>query len=549
MNSSPSVPPEKNAMSASAQVLPDGESGSSIPPTDKADVLVPKRPFFHSFNFWAVLTVILALLILLGFRYGPRTVVFSTITLLEVIALFNILIIVHELGHFLAARWCGLKIDKFAIWFGKPLWSKKIDGVEYILGSIPGGGYVALPQMAPMEAIEGKTDTPKEELPPASPWHKIIVAFAGPLFSFGLAIVFACIVWAVGKPSTYTEKTTTIGYAIPDGPAAKAGLRAGDVIKSINGHTVSRWMGVGDGVTWRIITSTVLPLTIVVERNGQPQTFEVMPQIEAREHHWWERNSPPKIQIAPEEKNLIVGKILPNSPAAVAGIKKGDRLVALDGAPLLTYMAIYQHMKDSPNAPLNLTIARGSETLPLVVQPEKPLEPRDIPKDEAQTAIGLDLDESTDVVLVHLTPWNQVAESVDMVRSTLMALVTPHSNVSASQLSGPVGIMNIFFIVLSSENGWRMALWLAVVINVNLAMLNLFPLPVLDGGHITLSIIEWIRRRPLSMSLLEPLQTACALLLISYMVYVTFFDVQDSGKIAMNSGGGEIKFAPKPTSP
>jgi len=146
---------------------------------------------------------------------------------------------------------------------------------------------------------------------------------------------------------------------------------------------------------------------------------------------------------------------------------------------------------------------------------------------------------------VHPNPWLQVTESANAVRGTLAALLTRHSNVSASQLSGPVGIMNIFYVVLSSENGWRLALWIAVLINVNLAMLNLFPLPVLDGGHILLSIIEWIRRRPLSMAILEPLQTACAVLLISYMAYITFFDAQDSGHLAL--GGGpqeEIKFAP-----
>jgi regulator of sigma E protease len=108
--------------------------------------------------------------------------------------------------------------------------------------------------------------------------------------------------------------------------------------------------------------------------------------------------------------------------------------------------------------------------------------------------------------------------------------------------------MNIFFAVLSSPNGWRLALWLAVLINVNLALLNLLPFPVLDGGHILLSMIEWVRRRPLSMGILEPLQTGCALLIIGYMVFITFFDVQDSGKIAMGLGGGdqEIRFAPKP---
>src|SRR6185295_4246932 len=122
------------------------------------------------------------------------------LVLLEVLLLFNLLIGVHELGHFLAAKWRGLKIDRFAIWFGKPIWKKNIDGVEYALGWAPFGGYVALPQMATMEAIEGKSESSDHPLPPISPLDKIIVAFAGPLFSFLLACVFAVIVWGVGRP-------------------------------------------------------------------------------------------------------------------------------------------------------------------------------------------------------------------------------------------------------------------------------------------------------------------------------------------------------------
>src|SRR5437588_9506513 len=135
---------------------------------------------------------------------------------LEVLALFNLLIVVHEIGHFLAARWRGLYIEKFGIWFGKPLWKKTINGVQYSLGSLPFGGFVALPQLAPMDIIEGKADLDRAQLPPVSAWDKIIVAFAGPLFSLLLAIVFAAIVWIVGYPVSESDQTTRIGYILPD---------------------------------------------------------------------------------------------------------------------------------------------------------------------------------------------------------------------------------------------------------------------------------------------------------------------------------------------
>src|SRR5690242_3931667 len=136
----------------------------------------------------------------------------TVLILLEVLLLFNLLIFVHELGHFLAARWRGLKIDRFAIWFGKPIWKTKINGVEYAMGTIPFGGYVALPQMATMEAIEGKGQSSGQPLPPISPLDKIIVAFAGPLFSFLLALAFAIVVWGIGRPVSMDDDSTTIGW-------------------------------------------------------------------------------------------------------------------------------------------------------------------------------------------------------------------------------------------------------------------------------------------------------------------------------------------------
>ena len=158
---------------------------------------------------------------------------------IEVVVLFNLLIVVHELGHFLAARWRGLYVEKFGVWFGKPLWKKTIHGVQYSLGSLPFGGFVALPQLAPMDIIEGKADLDRAKLPKISALDKIIVAFAGPLFSFGLAVLFAVIIWTVGRPVSESEATTTIGYVMPDSPAEQAGLKAGDKILAVDGKAVT----------------------------------------------------------------------------------------------------------------------------------------------------------------------------------------------------------------------------------------------------------------------------------------------------------------------
>src|SRR4030095_10894603 len=165
--------------------------------------------------------------------------------LLEVLILFNLLIVVHELGHFLASRWRGLYIEKFGVWFGKPIWKKTINGVQYSLGSLPFGGFVALPQLAPMDIIEGKADVDRARLPKISALDKIIVRFAGPLFIVLLAVFFAVIIWIVGRPVGEPEATTVIGYVVPDSPAAQAGLKSGDNILAVDGHHVSRFAGMG----------------------------------------------------------------------------------------------------------------------------------------------------------------------------------------------------------------------------------------------------------------------------------------------------------------
>jgi regulator of sigma E protease len=192
---------------------------------------------------------------------------------IEVLLIFNLLIVVHELGHFLAARWRGLVVEKFAIWFGKPIWSKTIGGVEYRLGSIPAGGFVAIPQLAPMEALEGESEKGRDILPPVKPLDKIIVAAAGPLFSFGLAFAMACIVWVVGKPQSEFD-TTVVGYVKDGGPAALAGIRPGDQIIAVDGKPVKHFLSGTDSVKWRIVRSEGETIPFTVLREGQEITID-----------------------------------------------------------------------------------------------------------------------------------------------------------------------------------------------------------------------------------------------------------------------------------
>jgi regulator of sigma E protease len=513
---------------------------------------------------------------------------------LEVVVMFNLMILVHELGHFLAARWRGLVVEKFAIWFGKPLWKKTINGVEYRLGSIPAGGFVAIPQLAPMEVMEGEVQTDRSQLPPVKPIDKIIVAAAGPLFSFLLAVVLATIVWLVGRPIGEAEMSTTIGYVVPDSGAAKAGLQPGDHILSVNGAPVSQFSPSGNAhgsVIWNVIRSEAPLIPIRYERNGVQHTVDVEPSVAPRKG-WGRANlrsigilpaSTPRIarvlpgsaeaaagfesgdfivkvngqstlgmmqledvlktsaqplQVTIErngqllEKQLpplptLVEKVMPSSPAEAAGLKKGDLITKADGQPLAGLGALSDLIQKTGGKPVVLTIQRGGETFERTLQPQ-------IPDGDTSYRVGIlwnlggiQWDEEGRLSRVHPSPLQQITASATTMWDTLTAIAFSHSGIGLQHLSGPVGIMTVYYKLFEREQGWLLALWFSVVLNINLAILNLLPIPVLDGGHITLAIVEAIRRKPINVRLLEIIQSACGLVIIGFMLYVTFFDVLD----------------------
>jgi regulator of sigma E protease len=439
--------------------------------------------------------------------------------LLEVLVLFNLLIVVHELGHFLAARWRGLYIEKFGVWFGKPLWKKTINGVQYSLGSLPFGGFVALPQLAPMDIIEGKADLDRAKLPKISALDKIIVAFAGPLFSVLLALFFAGIVWVVGHPVGEADSTTVIGYVLPDSPAQKVGLQPGDKILEVDGKPVRRFLGMNDSVSWNVVRSEGDKIPVKFERNGKVQTVWVEPY--KAETSGWRRKSVRQLLIYPAE-TAIIDKVEPNTPAAAAGLRKGDIIHGFDQTPIYNPVALLEYISKHPRDELVLQVERNGARF------DVPVKPTPLPTDgEMKPRIGIRWDTTGHISISHPNPVEQVYNSVSSTLKTIGAVASPKSDVKFQHLSGPVGIGNLLYRLFGSDYGWRLALWFSVILNVNLAIINMVPLPVLDGGHVMLAMIEGIRRKPLNIRLLEVINTACAMLIIAYMLYITFFDVQD----------------------
>ena len=440
-----------------------------------------------------------------------------------VLMIFNVIIFVHELGHFLAAKWRGLRIERFQIWFGTPIWKKEINGVQYGLGWIPAGGFVALPQMAPMEAIEGGGQT-SQPLPPITPLDKIIVAIAGPLFSMLLALLAAGVVYQVGKPKDFIP-TQVVGRVLENSPAAQAGIMPGDKITHINGNPVDGFAGSLDSITEGIVLSKGNQIEFTIERAGSPAPLKLISKFKTEKTQWFQRSGLRQIGIGPEIDHIVLSNIAEGSPAVKAGFKDGDVLVAMNGQKFKEDQAAVDFVKSIGENPIAFEIARGGQTVLLTATPRVPLSPEGKGPMLGLAFSGVPYQSQG---IVHPKPLKQVSDSLRMMWTTITSVVASDSSIGVGHLSGPVGIATLQYQLLQMDDGWRRILAFMVLFNVNLAVLNMMPFPVLDGGHITLAILEKIFGRPVKARPLEILQTLCAIVLIGLMLYVTSKDIGDN---------------------
>lgn len=443
----------------------------------------------------------------------------TVLVILLVVFIFNVIIFVHELGHFWAARWRGLEVERFQIWFGKPIWSKTHNGVQYGLGWLPFGGFVALPQMAPMEAIEGENKNDKP-LPPVKPIDKIIVAFAGPLFSFLLAFATAFVVWQVGKPDNRIN-TTTIGYVKDASPAMDAGLKPGDTILSINGTEVDCFYGNMDtGVMENVITSEGAHIDFKVKRPSEEQPITLTSTFNIPKTAWFKRSGLRKVGISNHEK-VTVGPILKNSPADEAGLKEDDIIVEVNGNPATSYLQLIKASKSDKLT--ELKVLRGKDEITTSLIARAPLPPNEEIK---RFGMGFKSDES--IISRELNfpkPWQQIKDAAGVMKKTLLLVTSSRSSIGVDQLAGPIGIGKGYYQMLTMPDGWKLALSFTVLFNINLAILNMLPFPVLDGGHITLSFLEIIMRKPVKARVLEFVQTGFVLMILGLFIYITSKDV------------------------
>jgi len=556
---------------------------------------------------------------------------------------------VHELGHFLAARRRGLKIERFSIGFGPRLfgWTGK-DGVDYRVSIIPLGGYVALPQLAEMEGIEGASSEDAEKLPKISYADKMIVSVMGAVFNVIFAFLLACVLWFTGMPVAEGTSSTVIGY-VPEqlvtssghlaelglgntvpGPAYKAGLRSGDKVLSVDENPVTNFNQITEAVMLgnRKDSQGNPTATFKVERDGKVLEFVVQPaRIELNS------KSGDKVRMAglQPRTEVIIGEPAANSPAAKAGLKAGDRVLSIDGQPLNNTVEFRELLRKGGAKPRVLLLEReGGVSLRLTITPQvnttvnpvsiiaygeeknrhqlivvpatrdllakDPAAVRDqlmvlgfSPEDPALAEtlkIGTIIDKvdgRTQIVsvrsledlekvgagaprdltvywkrangdagnltlrnaqvrrgkpvehaqigtyfvtkpeLAYRNPWETCSGIVKSTFTTLGRLFDRGSDIQVKQLASVISITKTYY---NLSEDIRRVLWFTVLINLNLAVLNLLPIPVLDGGHMLIATIQRFTKGVLNNKAVIILQYTFMGLLLSLMAYIILHDVR-----------------------
>ncbi len=422
-----------------------------------------------------------------------------------VLSLFGITIFVHEWGHFYAARKCGLKVEAFSIGMGPSLIRREVGGVVYKIGAFPIGGYVSLPQLDPegMQKIQGDNSIGNKPLPDVPPWKKIIVAVAGPFCNIIFALLLA---WMVSL-SDHPETPALVGTVEESSPAYASGLRPADQIIAVNGNPVSSWY---DVQVEALLADSNFNMQLTVQRAGSTQ------EIQLRTNHPEENGS--FIDGVSEAIPCILGRVTPGSPAETAGVQPNDIVKSFHGTPVVDWAHFTKLVQEHPGQTVTMIVEREGEIVELSVTPH-------YDKTMERALIGVRLGASLAM------PWTLTGSPMEQIRSDassifrlLKALVTvDEAKKAAGGLGGPVAILTMIWFAL--KMGIVNALGLMRFININLAVLNLLPLPVLDGGHIGFALFESITGRKVPRKVASALVSAFAILLISAMFFLSVRDV------------------------
>lgn len=421
------------------------------------------------------------------------------------LVLIGVMIIIHELGHYWAARLFDIRVDTFSVGFGPRLFGFQKGETEFRVAWIPFGGYVRM-------AGEQITDDPDPRGFLSKPrWQRLVVVFAGPAMNMVLAVALLAGLFMVRYPKLASaDGPAAIGFVKPDSPAAKAGVQAGDIIVQVGSEANPTW----EDVILKEVVSPGRAMNIILDRNGERLPMSVTPELD------------PKAGVGlagwAERTDIEVGGLVAGMDAEKQGLRKGDQLIAINGKPIHTVYSIHEELKVANGKPVEIRYRRGTEKHSATIVPSF----SDQMGGGGRWLIGVEL--APRVVYTKLSPIPAVRESVrqnlkgaTLIYQFLQAMIERRS--SPKSLEGPIRIAQLSG--QAAREGPTSFINLMATVSLNLAIFNLLPIPILDGGVILLLLIEMFMRRDLSLTFKDTIFKLGFVFLMMIVVFVLYNDI------------------------
>ncbi len=434
------------------------------------------------------------------------------------LVVLGVLVTFHEFGHFIVARWAGVKVLKFSLGFGPKLFSRQVGDTEYIVSIIPLGGYVKMFGEDLGESISPQER--EESFVHKSLWKRTLIVAAGPGFNFLLSYLIFSAWLATGAPlpiPTFEELSPTIQAIRAESPARTAGLEVGDKITRINEEEITT----RHDVFAIIAESQGRPLTVEILRSGHHKTFFVTPELMDPNP-----TDEPVYLIGIEEAAPVVTSVIPDMPAMAGGLQEGDRIVAIENEPIHTWSQMTKIVQGSANQPIDFRVDRHGALITLTITPE----PFETTEDDLPVEIGkIGITGPGRSIIRADSPLTALFHGLratwgwsELTIVGIYKIIT--GEISSKNLGGPIMIASASG--QAAENGMSNVAFLVAILSINLGILNLLPIPILDGGHLFFFACEAILRRPLGDRQREFAQQVGMLLLFSIMIFAFFNDIQ-----------------------
>ena len=436
------------------------------------------------------------------------------------LVVLGVLVAFHELGHFLAARWIGVKVLKFSLGFGPKLFGRQVGDTEYLVSAIPLGGYVKLFGEDEAEAIT--PEDRRRSFIHQNLWGKVLIVSAGPGFNFILAyLIFAAWLatgYTLPVPS-FKDIAPVLEAVAPESPAAKAALRVGDQIKKIDGRDIATRVELLDAAA----KGKGAPLTLEVLRDGRLETLTVTPIPAPGPAHKGEEAG---YYLGIEEIPPVVNEVVPGKPAAAAGFKEGDRVLAIDGTLIHTWTQMTSLVKNNPGKTLQVDVLRDGHRISLSVMP---VAESTIVNGQTVEIGKIGIAGPDRSLMRSTTPLAAIYNGMEATwKWTELTVVGLYKmivgDISSKNIGGPLTIAKISG--EAAAQGPANVIFLIALLSINLGVLNLLPIPILDGGHLLFFLIEGILRKPLGERQRELAQQVGLVLLVGVMIFAFCNDLE-----------------------